>query len=121
MPSYANLIGISYEKLDCWGIAREFYKLEFGFELKRYYDKAPNDSSIANKLIYSSMGDFEKVTTPNFGDIILINLEGIESHIGIYINDQQLLHTSSRTGCMLDRMSKWNRLVVGYYRVKKND
>lgn len=121
MKGFATLIGIPYEKEDCWGVAVRFYDLEMGMELKRYYDKAPNDREVANKLIYSSMGDFEKVTSPRFGDIVLINLYGIEAHIGIFINEQQLLHTQERTGCILDRMDKWKRLVVGYYRVKAND
>jgi cell wall-associated NlpC family hydrolase len=118
---YSDLIGIPYSESDCWGIARLFYKIELGIELNRYYDSAPNDIKIANQLIYSNMGDFEKVTSPNFGDIVLLNLYGIEAHIGIYLNEQQLLHTTRHSGCVIDRMDRWSRMVVGFYRVRKND
>lgn len=119
MDKFTCLIGTPYQDLDCWGIAREFYHLQFNMDLKRYYDNAPNDLKIANKLIYSSIGDFEKVTIPKFGDIVLINLYGIEAHIGIYINEQQLLHTTRNSGCVLDRMERWKKMIVGFYRVKQ--
>lgn len=117
-PGYVHLVGIPYDSLDCWGIAREFYSLELGIELKRYYDSAPNDVKLANNLIFTNMGDFQKVDIPKFGDIILLNLYGIEAHIGIFINNQQLLHTTKHSGCVLDRMDRWKRMVVGFYRVK---
>lgn len=118
-PGYVRLIGTPYKILDCWGIAREFYRIELAMELKRYYDHAPNDIEVANKLIFTNIGDFEQVTAPRFGDIVLININGIEAHIGIYINEQQILHTMKLQGCVLDRLSRWEKMVVGYYRVKK--
>lgn len=118
-PGYFNLIGIPYKELDCWGVAREFYKLELGMELKRYYVQAPNDNNIAKDLISTNMGDFEKIDKPEFGCLILINLNGIEAHIGIYLNEQQFLHTTIHSGCLVDRIHKWKDMIVGYYRVKK--
>jgi len=117
-PSYVKLLGIPYKKLDCWGVAREFYRLELGIDLKRYYDQAPNDNQVAKNLIYTNAGDFEAVTKPTFGNIVLINLNGIEAHIGIYLNEQQFLHTTIHSGCVVDRIAKWEKMFVGYYRVK---
>ncbi len=117
-PAYSKLIGVPYLKLDCWGVAREFYSLEMGMELKRYYKDAPNDAKIANKLIYTNVGDFYEVTVPKFGDLVLLNLYGIEAHIGVYLNEQQILHTTKHSGCVIDRLDRWKKMVVGYYRVK---
>lgn len=115
---YSCLIGIPYEKYDCWGIVREWYKIVYGIELKHYYSEVPNDRNIANSLIYSSMGDFKKVETPEFGDIVLIKLFGVESHIAVYLGDGLILHTSKNTGCIIDRLSKWGKVVTGYFRIE---
>ncbi len=115
--NYAGLIGIPYERIDCWGIALEFYKRVFNIELKRYYDEVPNNRDIAKNLIYHNKGDFIEVSEPEFGDIILIKLYGVESHIAIYIGGGKILHSYKNVGCHIDNIKKWNKLIVGYYRV----
>jgi len=118
--SIAKMIGTPYEVLDCWGVAKEFYSLELGVELKHYYKDAPNDSGIANNLIYSNMGDFHKVEgLPKYGDIVLIKLMGIESHIAIFLGGGKILHTSKKTGCVIDNIyPKWEKAITGYFRIK---
>jgi cell wall-associated NlpC family hydrolase len=118
---YASLIGIPYKTLDCWGIVREFYRLVFKVELKRYYEEIPNDRDVAKNLIYTNMGEFSLIEgLPKFGDIALIRLFGIESHIAVYIDKGKILHTSINNGCHIDSLKKWEKLVVGFYRVKND-
>lgn len=105
--------------MDCWGIAREFYKLAFNTELKSYYETIPNDNSKARDLISSNRGDFNLVTTPKFGDIMLIKLMGLECHIGVYLGDGLFLHTQHGTGCIIDRVTRWEKMISGYFRVKE--
>jgi cell wall-associated NlpC family hydrolase len=114
----SKLIGTPYEVLDCWGIAKEFYRIAFGVELKAYYDGTPQPRDIAENLIYSNKGEFEKVVTPQYGDLIIIRLFGVESHVAVYLDGGRILHTSKNNGCYIDRLSKWNHLISGYYRVK---
>jgi len=121
MDKYKHLIGTPYDKKDCWGIVVEFYRLVYGIELKHYYDEVPQSRDIANNLIYHNKGDFKKVSEPMFGDIVLIKLFGIESHIAVYLGDGLILHTSKNTGCVIDRLSKWEKVVTGYFRVEDND
>lgn len=116
---YSKLIGVSYSELDCWGVVREWYKIVYGIELKHYYNEIPNNRDITNNLIYSNMGDFKRVISPEFGDIILIKLFGVESHIAVYLGEGKIIHTSKNTGCMVDRLSKWEKVVTGYFRVEK--
>ncbi len=118
---YAKLIGVPYEKMDCWYIAREFYRLVFGIELKRYYDEIPANRDVAKNLIYTCMGEFEEISSPKFGDLILIRLFGVESHIAVYLGGGKILHTSKKNGCNIDSEAKWKKMIVGYYRVKIND
>lgn len=117
---YFELIGIPYSEKDCWGIVVDFYKLEFGIELKNYYDAPPNDIGKANKLIYSSMGDFEKVSDLKIGTILLISFKGIESHIAVYVGEGKILHSYDPVGCVIEPISKWEKLITGYYRIKND-
>jgi len=116
---FSNLIGIPYETLDCWGVAKEFYKIVFRYDLLDYYDHAPNDNEIAKDLIAKSKSDFEEVETPEYGDILLINLQGIPCHIAIYLSPSTILHTVKGSGCLVDRYSRWTKMVRSIHRVKR--
>lgn len=116
---YSNLIGIPYEVLDCWGIVREFYSLVYGASLQSYYTEIPKDREIAKSLILSSMKDFECVLDRKFGDVVLIKLYGVESHIAVYLGEEKILHTNFNTGCVIENIGRWEKLIVGFYRVKQ--
>ena len=115
---YSKLIGEPYEKYNCWQIAKEFYRIVYGIELLHAFDNFPEDKEEIKHLIYSNMGSFEKVDTPQFGDIILLKIRGIESHIAVYLEKGMFIHTSKGTGCVLDRVSVWGKVIVGFYRLK---
>jgi cell wall-associated NlpC family hydrolase len=118
---FLDLIGTPYVIKDCWAIVVEFYSLELNIELKHYYSEVPNDRDIANSLIYSSMGDFDKVERPEYGDIILMKFRGVESHIGVYLGNGKMLHTTQSTDCVVESLVRWEKLVTGFYRVKSHD
>lgn len=115
----STLVGTPYEKLDCFGVARKFYSWVMGVELKHYYDGEAKERDEAKSLIYSNMGDFEQVTEPKLGDLILMKMYGVESHIGVYIGSGAMLHTQKTTGCVVAPISRYSKVIVGYYRVKK--
>jgi cell wall-associated NlpC family hydrolase len=118
-PGYSSLIGIPYSEKDCWAIVRDFYRIEFNTVLESYYDGLPKGKEEANALVKSAMRDFTEASKPYlFGDIVLIRLYGIECHIGVYLGEGLILHTSEGSGCVVERLTKWEKLVVGFYRVK---
>jgi len=117
LPAYSKLIGTPYSDLDCWGVAREFYRLVFGIELKRYFEGETPSRDTTENLIFSNRGDFLEVEKPRFGDIILIKLLGIECHIAIYLDATSILHTQNKVGCMIDRFSRWEKRTSGFYRI----
>lgn len=120
MKDYKSLIGTPYSDKDCWGIVVEFYKLALNIELKSYYSEVPGDRDIAKSLIYSNIGDFEEVKDDfKFGDIILIELYGVISHIAVYLGDETMLHSTLHSGCVIERVSRWKHLIRGFYRIKK--
>jgi cell wall-associated NlpC family hydrolase len=115
--NYSALIGVPYEKRDCYGIVIDFYKEVLGVELKNYYTEIPETSMQSQNLIYSSMGDFKKVDIPQFGDIIVIKLKRVESHIGVYVGEDKMLHTLKNIGCHIENISKYRRMISGYFRM----
>jgi len=119
IQGYSDLVGISYSEMDCWAIVREFYKTEMDTTLKSYYDEIPSSKFEARDLVYSYKSDFKKVEGPEIkGDILLIKLFGVESHIAVYLGNGRILHTSMPTGCVVDKLSKWERMISGTYRAE---
>jgi cell wall-associated NlpC family hydrolase len=120
MKDFTEFVGVPYEKADCWRLSQLFYQKVFGIELKSYYEHTPRDRSDRQNLIFTNVGEFKKVDKPEFGDLILIRVLGIESHIAVYIGDGMMLHTSEKTGSVLEPIARWQRRIVGFYRTEKS-
>lgn len=114
--NFTSLVGIPYRKMNCWDLCVKFYQLVFGLNLQRYYESDPESRDETKSLIQSHVGDFVKVDDPQFGDLILIKMYGIESHIAIYLGNGQMFHSSILTGSVIDRLAKWEKVITGYYR-----
>jgi cell wall-associated NlpC family hydrolase len=104
--------------MNCWEVARKFYSEVLGRELKQYYDN-DLDRHVIRTIVMASEKDFHKVRSPKFGDILLIRLHGVESHIGVYLDNGLFLHTTKSTGSCIDRVGRWAGMIVGYYSLDK--
>lgn len=118
-PDYSNLIGVPYAKMNCWEVCKAFYSQVLNLELKHYYEEKPTDRTYIRDLVRTSEKDFNKVRSPKFGDLILIRLYGVESHIAVYLDNGLFLHTTKSTGSCIDRVAKWSKMIVGYYSLDK--
>jgi hypothetical protein len=98
---------------------REFYRIVFNIHLKTYYETIPETREMAKSIIYDSMADFYEVNDRVFGDIFLIKMYGVESHIAVYLGNETMLHTSKHSGCIIERVTRWEKLIVGTYRARK--
>lgn len=116
--SDAAFVGIPYSKLDCFALAKHFYKERLGIELKHYFDELPKNRNEMCALIYTNKKDFNQVKAPQYGDIILLVIRGVESHIGVYLGRGLFLHTTEKTGSVVDRLSRWSNMVSGYYTLR---
>jgi cell wall-associated NlpC family hydrolase len=96
-----------------------FHVEQFKNNLKLYYEERPGNAYNQQLIINANITDFEKTDNPKFGDLILISFLGITSHIGIYIDKNNFLHTTDKTNSVLDKVSKWERMFDSYYKVKK--
>jgi cell wall-associated NlpC family hydrolase len=115
---YSNLIGVPYSKLNCWELCQKFYEQVLNLPLSQYFDSAyTEDKNYVNSLIRSSERDFTKVKSPKFGDLITIKIRGVECHVAIFVGEGLMLHTSKKTGSVIDRIARWNTVIVGYYSI----
>lgn len=120
----SGMIGTPYSDMDCWDIVSLFYKEIFNEELNLLYDYKINSSGqewakSSNKIIIDNASKFKRVKNPDFGDIILMRVWGIPSHVGIFLDQKNILHTSEKTGCVIDSHIKWKNRIEGYYRWPK--
>lgn len=120
MVNFSHLIGIPYKQMNCFQLAQAFYRDVLGKDLKHYCDVIPKERTDIQNLIFSNVGDFEKVESPQFGDIVIMKIYGLESHIGIFIDADRILHASENNGSILDRAFRWKTLISGYYRLREN-
>lgn len=118
--------GRTIDGFDCWGLVIVCYKELLGISIPTYEDIVlpsmsnykKTSSQISEQL--SSYFPFTQVDDPNFGDFILINMNGQPLHIGFVLNKDDMLHTSSSSGVVIEsyRGLKWQKRIRGYYRHK---
>lgn len=110
-------IGRSYEECNCFDLAKEFYKDNYGLDLKNYFegDSIPPRNEIES-LIVSNKGDFKRVDIPKVGDIVVINLFGYSCHIGVIVGPGKFIHSVRGAGSCVDTISKYKKMIDGFYR-----
>jgi hypothetical protein len=115
-------LGLPYEKYNCFDIVKDFYKDFFDLDLSNYFEGSavPNRKEISS-LIISNKGDFVEVDTPEVGDIVVIRLFGFECHMGVCIGGGEFIHSSKGVGSHIGRLSRYQRLISGYYRHRAFD
>lgn len=129
MKDYGKYIGIPFISggrsttgADCWGLVRLILKEQFEIDLpllpnyKDALDKKEIGSIIEhNTPIISN----EKLEVPVEGCIVLMGDVHWASHVGIYIGDKTILHTTKQTGCVLEKINnpRLKNRIKGYYSV----
>lgn len=98
MKDFSKYVGIPFVHgdTDCYGLIREFYKNEFGIELRNYarsdywWNKGQNlYMDNFRKEGFYLLDDLEE---PQFGDLFLIALGcSVASHGAIYIGENKIL------------------------------
>lgn len=112
-----DLIGVPYSSFDCWDLVRLFYHKVFSFDFdidENYSD--PNDECVTSKLILKHSKKFRQIKDPEFGDIMMLRINGLPAHLGIYLEGNRFLHTMEKTGSIIDMVHTWEKRIIGYYR-----
>lgn len=112
---------------DCYRLVMDFYKREFGIELRDY--KAGNEWLFSlqvyegrNLLMLNyERENFSQVAAPMYGDPIFIcssdNRRFGPEHVGIYVGDGMMLHHyADRLSCVQPYSSFWKEKTVAILR-----
>jgi cell wall-associated NlpC family hydrolase len=113
--SLAKMIGISHEEMDCWKLCQYFYSEILKRELPDLYTTPPKNEACIS-VASETEKNFIKIEKPEFGDIVLMNIGGYPSHVGIYLGEGKILQTFQKTGSAIHPMSKWVKSIIGFYR-----
>lgn len=108
--------------LDCWGLVCKVYQDQFGIELPSY--SSNYETTKAGKTIQSIMDlESKKWTAINgddiqLGDIAVFAMGGFNSHVGIIVSNDSILHIEKNTDSVVERFKapKWGRRLRAFYR-----
>ena len=113
-----DLVGLPYRTFDCWELVKFFYKKAFSYDLGgvdiEYSD--PTNNVEISTVLEIGKNKFTEVTTPEYGDVMLLRVYGYASHLGIYLDNRKFLHTTAATGSVLADTDVWKNKIEGYYR-----
>ena len=130
--SLSKFIGIPYKKYgrnfdgcDCYGLVYLFYKYMLNIDLPLFTNEYNHDDIVSiSEAIMKNKFDWYQVKKPNYGDCILFNLEGSNTHIGIFLERDKFLHTTEfRKESCIERLNHpfWKTRIEGFYRYGKNN
>lgn len=107
--------GYGFDGADCWQLVRLFYRYEMGVELPdiHEYDAANPTSDLVRHLESLDQLGWELTNVARFGDVVLFDMlrRGCPDHMGIYVGDGRVLHTSAASMSVIQRLPE--RLVWG--------
>lgn len=123
MRDYTEYLGIPFEykgrtreKLDCYGLVMLLYKDIYGIDLPDV-----NSPTILNEI--ADLVSTEKLKwTPTSeleeGTVIIFNIRGYGSHVGMYVGDDYFIHTWEATdGVVIERLGLgWTHRILGTYK-----
>lgn len=124
-----DYIGLQYKDqgrdrtgLDCWGLVRLVLFEQFDIDLPSYTEEY-EDPKTMEKAIEEHTKDlpFEKVETGELGDVVVLRQFGNNSHVGLFVGDNKIMHVQKGIGSVLADVNdaRWRRRIIGIYRYKK--
>lgn len=124
--NYDKYIGLRYldngrteSGVDCWGLARLFYKQEYDIDLPSYSEEysGGTDARIL-QVVELYRDNWEESTQPEAGDLCLFNMLGEPMHVGVYVGNNKFLHSRSGSDSVIESLSnlKWKNRFVAFYK-----
>lgn len=116
--------GRTKQGADCWGLVVLLYKELFNTVLTDYSEitlpsiKECHQTSEKLQEVLTEQKMFYEVNSPEFGDVILLNVLGEPLHIGFCLDSKTMIHTGRKHGVVIENFTemKWKRKIAGFYR-----
>lgn len=110
--------GITLDGCDCLGLIELIYKNEFNVTLPLYPHLDTVDLDITSKAIEHGKESWKKLDKPEAGCVVLLNICGYPVHIGMAINETEMLHSLKGHDSVIESFTgmKWNKRIDGFYR-----
>jgi cell wall-associated NlpC family hydrolase len=111
--------GRTHDELDCYGLVMLLYKELYGMEVPDVtsptFIKDIHDLVASEKLKWTPC-ELEE------GAVIIFNIKGYGSHVGMYIGDDYMIHTWEATGGVtIERVGiNWKHRILGVYKWTQN-
>ena len=109
--------------IDCWGLVRLVYKQEYHIDLPNFSTNyEADDSEQMQDLLAQYKEGWEKIDTPTEGCIVLFNILGVESHMGIAVSSTHFLHARDRRDSAIESFESvaWRNRITGFYKYSEN-
>jgi cell wall-associated NlpC family hydrolase len=116
--------GRTFDGCDCYGLVRLFLENEFDIFLPDFwaYESHQDHNAIVNLIDTNQQILTDEISKKEIlpGDIVLYRYYNAARHIGVYIGNGLVLHTSSKTDsvCVPYESTKLKGKVYGFYRIK---
>lgn len=117
-----DYIGIPFKDYDCFSLMRKIYKEIHHLEIFETQTKY-NESNKIDKEYHDESLNWIKLDKPKRGCIVAIRfdtkLPKLVTHFGYCINEFKMIHTTEKTNSIMENISKYEKLIDGYY-IHKN-
>ena len=132
MKWFAEYVGIPFKSLgrtkdgcDCYGLVRIVLQEQYNVSL-------PELLTYANALDHTEIKDTittnipllsgEKLSSPEEGAVVIFTTQGLSAHIGLFVSDKLILHTTKNTGAVIESVNtpRIKNRIRGIYNVNKN-
>ena len=105
---------------DCWGLVRLVYAEQYGIDLPSLadvYAEAADTAQAAGALAAHREG-WRQVDEPREGDVVLLRVDGAESHVGVWLDGSRMLHAREGHAACVERLDAgaWRHRVCGVFR-----
>ena len=112
--------GKDWDGCDCWGLVLLFYENEFGIKLPSFHDdyETADKSRQIHSVTNREKDSWKRFDEPEYGDVILMRFRGFECHVGIYLENDKMLHIMRGTDSCIENLkdNKWRPRITGFYR-----
>jgi len=116
--------GRSFEGVDCWGLIYLIYKTEYNIILPTYDTYITSgDIKTVSRTIINNLHQWQAITSPQFSDIIILNIAHQPTHVGFVIDNNKMLHVLQGCNSVIESYNNpmWKKRIFGFVRRMPNE